>query len=166
MSENKPPVRVAILTVSDSSANGVREDVSGPALASRCADLSWPVIASIVLPDEPEAVTRQLRQWTGDSQATVILTTGGTGITERDSTPEATRRVLQKELPGVAELMRQRGLEQTPFSVLSRAAVGTCNRTLIVNLPGSPSGAVFSLGAIEHLIPHIVQLLAGHTGHA
>ena len=95
--------------------------------------------------------------------ATLILTTGGTGITVRDVTPEATRTVIDRELPGVAELMRQRGLEQTPFSVLSRAVVGTCNRSLIVNLPGSPAGAVFSFGVIEHLVGHVVRLLAGHT---
>lgn len=166
MSEANAAVRVAVLTVSDSSAQGHRPDASGPALVSRCRELAWPVVATALVPDDPAAVTRQLRDWIESSAATLILTTGGTGITARDITPEATRVVLEKELPGVSELIRQRGLQQTPFSVLSRALVGTCDRTLIVNLPGSPAGAVFSLGVIEHLVPHIVQLLAGHTEHA
>ncbi len=159
------PIRVAILTVSDSSASGRRPDRSGPALSDRCVALGWPVVSTAVVPDEPEAITSQLQQWTESPLITLVLTTGGTGITERDITPEATRKILQKELPGVAELIRQRGLEQTPFSVLSRALVGTRAKAVIVNLPGSPAGAVFSLAVVEHLIPHMVRLLDGQTEH-
>jgi molybdenum cofactor synthesis domain-containing protein len=95
----------------------------------------------------------------------LILTTGGTGIAARDVTPEATRRILQRELPGIAELMRMKGLEQTKFSALSRAVAGTRGRTLIVNLPGSPRGALHSFDAIRELVPHIADLLSGHTEH-
>lgn len=166
MPADNTPIRVAVLTISDSAASGQRQDISGPAIVTRCAELAWTVVATAIVPDDPDPIAQRLRDWTQTDLATVILTTGGTGITARDVTPEATRRVIEKELPGVAELMRQRGLEQTPFSVLSRAVVGTCGRTLMVNLPGSPRGAVFSLGVVEHLVQHIVRLLAGHTEHA
>lgn len=158
-------VRVAILTISDSSAHGSRPDRSGPALAARCTELGWRIVGTEIVPDEPHAITQKLRQWLEEAGATLLLTTGGTGVTSRDITPEATRPLLEKELPGVAELIRQRGLEQTPFSVLSRALVGTHGQTLIVNLPGSPTGAVFSLAVIEHLVPHTIRLLAGQTEH-
>ncbi len=166
MPADNTPICVAVLTVSDSSASGQKQDISGPAITSRCAELAWTVVATAIVPDDADVIAKRLRDWVQNGLTTVILTTGGTGITVRDVTPEATRRVIEKELPGVAELIRQRGLEQTPFSVLSRAVVGTCGRTLIVNLPGSPRGAVFSLGVVEHLIQHTVGLLAGHTEHA
>jgi molybdopterin adenylyltransferase len=110
-------------------------------------------------------IAERLRLWVAGNLANLILTTGGTGISARDNTPEATRQVLQRELPGVAELLRQRGLEQTSYSVLSRALVGTAERTLIVNLPGSPQGALFSLNVVQPLVPHVLRLLGGHTEH-
>lgn len=163
----QPPaaIRVAILTVSDSAAAGRRTDESGPSLSARCRELGWQLVDAAVVPDEPNVIAERLRLWIADGFASLILTTGGTGISSRDNTPEATRRVLEKELPGVAELLRQRGLEQTPFSVLSRAVAGTCAQTFVVNLPGSPHGAVYSLSLIEHLIPHVLRLLEGHTEH-
>jgi molybdopterin biosynthesis enzyme MoaB len=96
----------------------------------------------------------------------LILTTGGTGVAPRDVTPEATRGVLEREIPGLSELMRARGLQQTKYSALSRAVVGSCKQTLIVNLPGSPKGALFSLETIADLVPHVIDLLAGITTHA
>jgi molybdenum cofactor synthesis domain-containing protein len=106
-----------------------------------------------------------LKEWADAGSATLILTTGGTGVAPRDVTPEATRRVLDREIPGLAELMRQKGIEQTKFSVMSRALAGTRKHSLIVNLPGSPRGALFSLQAIESVVPHAIELLQGSTCH-
>jgi molybdopterin adenylyltransferase len=158
-------VSVAILTVSDSAVAGTREDASGPALAERCRELGWEIVATDVVADDEIAIETKLKGWADAEAATLILTTGGTGVAPRDVTPEATRRVLDREIPGLAELMRFKGLEQTKLSVMSRALAGTRKRCLIVNLPGSPRGAVFSLQAIETLIPHTVDLLEGHTCH-
>lgn len=158
-------ITVAILTISDSAVAGTRADLSGPALEQRCKELDWIVAARAVVPDERSAIAAQLQQWADASTASVLLTTGGTGVALRDVTPEATRAILDREIPGIAELMRMKGLEQTKFSVLSRAVVGTRGRSLIINLPGSPRGAVHSLGVVEPLIPHVVDLLQGHTRH-
>ncbi len=158
-------ITVAILTISDSAYAGKRADESGPALRRRCEELHWNVIATAVNPDEKLAISRQLSEWIDSAAASLILTTGGTGISPRDNTPEATRAVLERELPGVSELIRARGVAQTPLSVLSRGLAGTSGRSFVVNLPGSPKGAVYSLGVIETLIPHIVDLLSGKTEH-
>ena len=158
-------VSVAILTVSDSAIAGTRADSSGPALADACAQRGWHVAAKAVVPDEILAIADQLREWADAKIAALLLTTGGTGVAARDVTPEATRSVIEREIPGIAELMRMRGLEQNRFAVLSRAIAGSRKQALIVNLPGSPAGAVYSLAAIAHLVPHVVQLLAGDTEH-
>ena len=158
-------IRVAILTISDSAAAGTREDLSGPALRKRCEELGWPVTESSTTPDSVTKISHQLFEWADNGSVTLILTTGGTGISARDNTPEATRAVIDRELPGVAELMRSKGLEQTPFSVLSRGLAGTRKRTLIVNLPGSPKGALYSLSVIEGLAEHVIKLLTGETEH-
>jgi molybdenum cofactor synthesis domain-containing protein len=159
-------IKVAVLTISDSAVAGTREDVSGPALQRRCHELSWHMVATQTVADNQSAITAQLKQWADDSVASVILTTGGTGISPRDVTPEATRNVIDREIPGLGELMRLKGLEQTKFSVLSRAIVGSRKRTLIVNLPGSPRGALHSLQTIEELVPHMVDQLEGRTEHS
>jgi len=158
-------IRVAILIISDSSASGKREDASGPALRTRCEELKWEIVAERIVADELQAITDQLTVWADDKVASLILTTGGTGVSARDVTPEATKRVLEREILGLGELMRAKGLQQTKFAVLSRALAGTRNASLIVNLPGSPRGAVHSLYAIEELIPHVIELLQGRTEH-
>ncbi|MBV9463852.1 MAG: MogA/MoaB family molybdenum cofactor biosynthesis protein [Verrucomicrobiae bacterium] len=158
-------MRVAILTISDSAASGKREDLSGPALESRVKELNLLVVDRTAVADDEQAIARQLSEWADGAVASVILTSGGTGVAARDVTPEATRSVIDREIPGVAELMRSKGLEQTRMSVLSRAVAGTRKRSFIVNLPGSPRGAVHSLNAIAPLIPHIIELLEGHTAH-
>lgn len=158
-------IRVAILTISDSVTTGLREDRSGPALRDRCLELHWSIVAAQAIADNAPAIASQLAQWADDSIASLILSTGGTGVALRDVTPEATRSILHRELPGLGELMRAAGLEQTRRAVLSRALAGTRHRSLIVNLPGSPRGALHSLRVIEDLIPHIVDLLEGRTEH-
>ena len=157
-------VRVAILTISDSCHNGARQDLSGPALAARVTALGWTPAAAEVLPDERDLIAERLAAL-ADSGLELILATGGTGVAPRDVTPEAVRLVIDKEIPGLGEAMRAKGLEKTPMSVLSRSIGGARGRTLIVGVPGSPKGAVESLDAIANVIPHIVDLLAGRTGH-
>ena len=154
-------MRVAILTISDSVSRGTKKDASGPALRERCAQLGWEIAAEVVLPDEPEAIRDRLAFLADSGAADLILTTGGTGIGPRDSTPEATTQACQKLLPGISELMRDEGRKKTPRAVLSRAVAGVRGRTLIVNLPGSPRGAVESLDAVTDLLPHALQVLGG-----
>ncbi len=158
-------IRAAILVISDSCSSGARKDASGAALAARCTEQGWHILSLEILPDEPAAISRRLAELADSGAADLILTTGGTGIAARDSTPEATRAVIEKELPGLAELMRAEGLRHTRRAVLSRSLAGTRRRCLIVNLPGSPKGAVQSLDAILDLVPHIVELLQGRTAH-
>ncbi len=160
-----PSIRVAILTVSDSVVAGTRVDASGPALRKRCEELGWPIVDAEAVPDEIEAITAQLRAWADGDVVSLILTTGGTGIAPRDVTPEATRNVVEREIPGLPELMRTKGLEQTIYSPLSRSVAGSRKRALIVNLPGSLKGALFSLEVVEHLVPHVIDLLSGKTAH-
>ena len=158
-------IRVAILTISDSAFTGKRQDLSGPALAEKCQEFGWVIAARALLPDEPQEISRQLAQWADAGAADLILTTGGTGIGPRDHTPEASRAILERELPGVSELLRTKGLEQTPFSALSRAIAGTRGKALVVNLPGAPKGAAYSLDILQPLVPHALRLLAGDTEH-
>ena len=125
-------IRVAILTISDSASAGKREDKSGPLLRKRCDDLGWPVVENAIVPDSVTEIAQKLNEWSDGRSIDLILTTGGTGISARDHTPEATRAVIDRELPGVAELMRSEGREQTPFSVLSRGVAGTCKSSFLL----------------------------------
>jgi len=154
-------MRVVILTISDSVSRGVRGDASGPALRERCLQLGWDVVAQAVLPDEPASVRERLVSLADGGAAELILTTGGTGIGPRDSTPEATTEACQKLLPGIPEVMREYGRKKNPRAALSRGVAGIRGHVLIVNLPGSPRGAVESLDSVAELLPHALEVLRG-----
>jgi molybdenum cofactor synthesis domain-containing protein len=156
---------VAVITVSDSVSAGKRVDASGPAVKARLEHLGWQVPLTDVVPDEVSLISRRLMTAADTGQVCAIFTTGGTGISARDVTPEATRAVIDREIPGIGELMRAKGRESTPFATLSRAIAGTRGKVLIINLPGSPKGAVESLDAIVEVVPHVLQLLSGQTEH-
>jgi molybdenum cofactor synthesis domain-containing protein len=159
-------IDAAVLTISDSVHAGVREDRSGPAVRERLEQLGWRVAAMEMVPDDTAEIAARLATLADGGQVSAIFTTGGTGVSARDNTPEATRAVVEREIPGIGELMRQRGREQTPMAALSRAVAGVRGRVLIVNLPGSVRGAVESLDAIVELVPHVLELLRGQTEHA
>ena len=154
-------MRVAILTISDSVARDERIDLSGPAVVQRCRELGWDVTSSLKCSDDPDQVRSHLRQLADSRRVDLILTTGGTGLGPRDNTPEATLDVAEKVIPGLSEEMRRKGAEQTPTAVLSRGVAVARHLSLILNLPGSPKGAVESLDTLAQLLPHAIQVLHG-----
>jgi molybdenum cofactor synthesis domain-containing protein len=154
-------MNVAIITVSDTVASGERQDASGPAVAARCQELKFTVESTHTLPDDPAQIRSLLSKLADGQNIDVILTTGGTGIGPRDSTPEATQAIAERLVPGMAEEMRRKGLAHTPRAILSRGVAAIRGSTLILNLPGSPKGAVESLDAVAALLPHSVQIIHG-----
>jgi len=153
----------AILTISDSSARGDRADLSGPAVKATLERHKFQVIAAKVISDEQSAIQEAILEMA--SRVQLVVTTGGTGIAERDVTPEATRAVCSRLVEGVAERMRAVGAETTSLAVLSRGVCGICGRALVLNLPGSPQAATESLTAVLEVLPHALELLAGKTTH-
>jgi molybdenum cofactor synthesis domain-containing protein len=156
-------ITAAILTISDSVARGERADRSGPATAEVLRQHGFQVTQQRTVNDEREDIERTLVQLA--AQVDLVVTTGGTGIAERDVTPEATRAVCSKLIEGIPEKIRMAGLESTEFAILSRGVCGVRGRSVILNLPGSPAGAVDSLQLVVDILPHAIDLLAGKTGH-
>ncbi len=154
----------AVLTLSDQGAAGHREDTSGPAIRKRLAELGIAIDDHAIQSDDPDAIVVRLREWVAQG-LDLIVTTGGTGFGPRDNTPEATKRVIEREAPGLAELMRADGLSKTPMAALSRGICGIAGSTLIINLPGSERAVRENLDALAPVLPHALQLIAGDTEH-
>ncbi|MGA7292185.1 MAG: MogA/MoaB family molybdenum cofactor biosynthesis protein [Terriglobales bacterium] len=156
-------LRAAVLTVSDSCSRNEKSDISGPAVAEVLARHNFQVVERGIVPDELPVIQKKLIEFCRVAQ--LVVTTGGTGIAPRDVTPEATIAVSERLVDGIAEQMRLHGISKTPYAALSRAVCGVRGRTIILNLPGSPSGAVESLEAVIDLLPHALELIAGRTNH-
>jgi molybdenum cofactor synthesis domain-containing protein len=160
------PIRLAILTISDACSRGERADASGELIASWGRERGYTLAQRALVPDETVPIAAILAEWADGNGADVILTTGGTGLTERDVTPEATRAILDKEAPGIAEAIRMSAFPRFPRSALSRGLAGVRGKTLIVNLPGSPGGVRDGLAVLTNLVDHAVELVRGeNTGH-
>jgi molybdenum cofactor synthesis domain-containing protein len=156
-------IKAVILTISDSASRSEREDLSGPAVVGELRSLKAEIVATEVLPDDREQIASRLRHYADNTAANLIVTTGGTGLSPRDVTPEATKDVIEREAPGLAELMRAESLKITPLAALSRSVCGARGRTLIVNLPGSVRGARENLAAIARTLPHAISLLSENS---
>jgi molybdopterin adenylyltransferase len=160
------PIRLAILTISDAGSRGERSDSSGDLIAGWAKERGYSVSERALIPDDTGRLARTLSEWADGDRADIILTTGGTGLTERDVTPEATRAILQKEAPGIAEALRMTSYPRFPRAALSRGVAGVRGKTLIVNLHGSPGGVRDGLEVLEDLVEHSVELVRGvKTGH-
>jgi molybdenum cofactor synthesis domain-containing protein len=163
-------IRAVVITVSDKGYAGLREDTSGPALAEALRALGASIVGQAMVPDEREQIATLLRQHACSGVVDLIVTTGGTGAAPRDVTPEATREVIEREMPGLAELLRWEGYKKTPLAVLSRGIAGLCGRCLIVNLPGSPRAVREGMETLAGVLPHAVQMARGenleHKGEA
>jgi molybdopterin adenylyltransferase len=157
-------IRAGVLTVSDKGARGERVDTAGPAVGELLHGLGIEVVETAIVPDVREEIAARLRSWADESRLDLVLTTGGTGLSPRDLTPEATLDIAERQVPGIAEVMREAGRRSTHLAAISRAVAVTRGRTLIINLPGSERGARESLEAVIDLLPHAVDLLRGDAG--
>ena len=159
------PIRAAVVTVSDACASGHREDTSGRALVELLSEHGAEIVETKILADDLDPLAHTLRVLCQRNDVNLIVTTGGTGLGPRDNTPEATRQVIEREAPGVAEAIRAESLKVTPMAMISRGVCGVCSGTLIVNLPGSPKAVRESFAVIKPVLSHAVDLLAGRTAH-
>ena len=159
-------MRAAIVTVSDRSFRGERPDVSGPVLKGLVEALGAEVVKTAVVPDEPSLIAQTLIQMTDVVGCNLVITTGGTGLSPRDTTPEATRQVIERELPGIEMAIQQASLKQTPFAMLSRAVAGVRGHSLILNLPGSPKAVKECFAVVEPVLPHALTLLQDQDPYA
>jgi len=157
-------ITVGIITVSDRASRGQYEDKSGPALRQFCEQQGWPMISTVIVPDEIDGIQAQTKALS--HSCTLLLLTGGTGIAERDVTPEAIRAIAQKELPGFGEAMRAESFQRFPNAILSRSLAAVIGKSLVICLPGSPKAAVECLSFVAGAIPHAIELLHGDTAHA
>ena len=158
-------IRSVVITVSDACARGEREDASGAALVELLEGIGATVVEHKIMSDDLDPLSESLRQFAGRPDVNLILTTGGTGFGPRDNTPEATRRVIEREAQGLSEAMRAETLKQTPMAMISRGVSGVCSSTLVINLPGSPKAVRESFAVIKPVLPHAIDLLAGKTEH-
>ena len=158
-------IRSVVITVSDACARGEREDASGAALVELLEGMGATVVERKIMSDDLDPLSESLRQFAARRDVDLILTTGGTGLGPRDNTPEATRRIIEREAPGISEAMRVETLKQTPMAMISRGVSGVCSSTLVINLPGSPKAVRESFAVIKPVLPHAIDLLAGKTEH-
>ena len=158
-------IHAVIITASDACARGEREDKSGEALIELLTELGAHIVAKEILPDDLEPLSDKLREYADRPDVNLIITTGGTGFGPRDNTPEATRRIIEREAPGLSEAMRLETLKHTPMAMISRGVSGIRSATLIVNLPGSPRAVRESFAVIKPVLNHVIDLLAGDTSH-
>lgn len=156
-------VRAVVITVSDRCASGMATNESGPVLVQLLEEMGAEVLAAVVVPDDLAPLTEKLCAYADDDSVNLVITTGGTGFSPRDNTPEATRAALEREAPGLAEAMRAETLKQTPMAMISRGVCGIRSRALIINLPGSPKGVRECFGVIRAVLPHAIALLAGQA---
>jgi molybdenum cofactor synthesis domain-containing protein len=165
MSNTTEKYSLGILTISDAGSKGEREDTSGDAIAEIMSGLDFRLALREIVPDEPDQISERLSDWCDGGEVDVVLTTGGTGLGPRDVTPEATRAVIELEVPGIAEAMRMLTIENTPMAMLSRSVAGIRAGCLIVNLPGSPKGVQETLAIAVQAIPHALEMIRGRRTH-
>jgi molybdenum cofactor synthesis domain-containing protein len=161
MSEARPPIRAAVMTMSDMGARGEREDTSGDRIVEFLPTVGADLVERVLIPDDREQIRAHLARFADELQLDLVLTTGGTGIAPRDNTPDATASIVDYQVPGIAEAMRAMSVQKTPFGMLSRQVVGVRAGTLIINLPGSPKAVTECLEVIQPVIPHAIDLIRG-----
>jgi molybdopterin adenylyltransferase len=159
-------VRAVVITASDACSRGEREDTSGAALVHLLTELGAEIVATKILSDDLKPLVQALKEFADRADVNLIITTGGTGLGPRDNTPEATQRVIEREAPGIAEAIRAESLKVTPMAMISRGVCGVRSAALIINLPGSPKAVRESFAVIAPVLPHALDLLAGHTSHS